>query len=320
MVLPRRGLRADGGCRVTGPGLRPRTRAFARSQVVGWVLANSLHLSGRDAGLAALARSPSWGSRWLIWPVAEPFAALAECGLFRAGFDRISRATLPPSCWPTWRRSRWVNSCVAWAGGESTCTWLDPSVAKLGSLGRATITSDAAADENGTHVQENILVCEELGDTRQKPSPTHDSRFQEVCEIDRRASRQWATALWLRPAPGRHLGDRDGDRGARPTRDRGPLRPNHPNPRAGSGLAAEAVAARDVRVSVVRLPQVHNTEKQGLVTSSLAVAREKGVSAYVGDGLNRWPAVHVLDAARVYRLALERVRTGRDITRSTRRA
>ena len=82
--------------------------------------------------------------------------------------------------------------------------------------------------------------------------------------------------------------------------------PNHPNPRAGSEIAAEAVAAQGVRVSVVRLPQVHNTEKQGLVTPTIALSREKGVSAYIGDGLNRWPAVHVLDAARVYRLALEK--------------
>ena len=82
--------------------------------------------------------------------------------------------------------------------------------------------------------------------------------------------------------------------------------PNHPNPRAASEFAAEAVAARGVSVSVVRLPQVHNTEKQGLVTPAIAVAREKGVAAYVGDGLNRWPAVHLLDAAPVYRLALEK--------------
>ena len=82
--------------------------------------------------------------------------------------------------------------------------------------------------------------------------------------------------------------------------------PNHPNPRAASEFAAEAVAARGVSVSVVRLPQVHNTEKQGLVTPAIAVAREKRVAAYVGDGQNRWPAVHLLDAAPVYRLALEK--------------
>jgi nucleoside-diphosphate-sugar epimerase len=59
-------------------------------------------------------------------------------------------------------------------------------------------------------------------------------------------------------------------------------------------------------VAIVRLPQVHDTVKQGLVTSAVRLAREKGVSAYVGDGLNRWPAAHRLDAAHLYRLALEK--------------
>jgi nucleoside-diphosphate-sugar epimerase len=59
-------------------------------------------------------------------------------------------------------------------------------------------------------------------------------------------------------------------------------------------------------VSVVRLPQVHNRVKQGLITYAINLAREKGFSAYVGDGLNRWPAVHIGDTARLYRLALER--------------
>jgi hypothetical protein len=56
----------------------------------------------------------------------------------------------------------------------------------------------------------------------------------------------------------------------------------------------------------MRLPQVHDTEKQGLVTPLIAVARARGVSVYVGDGHNPWPAVHVVDAARLYRLALEK--------------
>jgi nucleoside-diphosphate-sugar epimerase len=70
------------------------------------------------------------------------------------------------------------------------------------------------------------------------------------------------------------------------------------------------VAALGVNVSVVRLPQVHDQFKQGLITYSIALAREKGVSAYVGDGLNRWPAAHVLDTARLYRLALEKQDSG----------
>ena len=65
-----------------------------------------------------------------------------------------------------------------------------------------------------------------------------------------------------------------------------------------------------MRASVVRLPQVHDTVKQGLVTPVIAIAREKGVSAYVGDGLNRWPAAHVLDVAHLYRLALEKNEAG----------
>jgi len=67
-----------------------------------------------------------------------------------------------------------------------------------------------------------------------------------------------------------------------------------------------------VNVSVVRLPQVHNTVKQGLITYAVQMARQKEASAYIGDGLNRWPAAHVLDVAHLYRLALERHEAKRD--------
>lgn len=86
--------------------------------------------------------------------------------------------------------------------------------------------------------------------------------------------------------------------------------PNHPNPRKASELAGAALSAAGVNVVVMRLPQVHDPVKQGLITPAVAIARAKGVSAYVGDGLNRWPAAHVLDVARLYRLALEKREAG----------
>ena len=84
----------------------------------------------------------------------------------------------------------------------------------------------------------------------------------------------------------------------------------HPNPRSASEIAGEEMLAAGVAVSVMRLPQVHDTVKQGLVTPLIEVARAKGVSAYVGGGLSRFPAAHVLDVARLYRLAIEKCEPG----------
>lgn len=81
-------------------------------------------------------------------------------------------------------------------------------------------------------------------------------------------------------------------------------------PRAASEEAARALAAKGVNVSVMRLPQVHDTARQGLITFAIDMARQKGVSCYVGDGRNRWSAVHISDAARIYRLALEKAERG----------
>jgi len=137
----------------------------------------------------------------------------------------------------------------------------------------------------------------------------HDfSRFKAVSEIDRRVIAALADGLagTDRPliitsgtalvAPGRLASEDDA-----------PVSGSDVHPRIASEEAAEAAAARGVRVSAVRLsPSVHGAGDHGFVPILIGIAREKGVSAYVGDGLNRWPAVHRLDAARLYRLALEK--------------
>jgi nucleoside-diphosphate-sugar epimerase len=133
------------------------------------------------------------------------------------------------------------------------------------------------------------------------------SKFIEVCEKDRRAIEALGAALIGSDRPllitsGTGMGS---DVPGQPaTEDH--FDANHQNPRKASEVAGASVAARGVNVSVVRLPQVHDTVKQGLITYAVQVARQNAMSAYIADGFNRWPAAHVRDVARLYRLALEK--------------
>jgi len=138
----------------------------------------------------------------------------------------------------------------------------------------------------------------------------HDfSTFAENCEPDRRAievigdvlegsDRPLIVTSGLSPTPDRLT-----------TEDDVPPSGSSGTPRVSEQTAISMVA-RGVRASVVRIPQVHDRDKQGVATYMIALAREKGISAYVGAGLNRWPAVHRLDAAPIYRLALEKGSAG----------
>ncbi|HTC64677.1 MAG TPA: SDR family oxidoreductase [Candidatus Saccharimonadales bacterium] len=134
----------------------------------------------------------------------------------------------------------------------------------------------------------------------------HDfSKWAENCEADRRAIEALGSALAgsARPlvvtsgtaivaAPGRVV------------TEEGAVTSHHP--RVASENATTLLAARGIHVSVLRLPPtVHGEGDHGFVPAIIGIARQKGVSAYVGDGLNRWPAVHRFDAARLFRLVLE---------------
>ena len=139
----------------------------------------------------------------------------------------------------------------------------------------------------------------------------HDfANFQESCEIDKRAIEALGSVLAGSAKPLIVTGGTAGLSGpGQIATEDNVIPPNFPFPRV-SEQTALALIPKGVRASVMRLPQVHDTVKQGLISYAIAIAREKGVSAYIGAGQNSWAAAHVSDVARLYLLALEKNEIG----------
>ena len=131
------------------------------------------------------------------------------------------------------------------------------------------------------------------------------SKFKENYEVDQRAIEALGSVI---AGSGKPMVVPNGIAGLMPSghvaTEKDDLPKDYKFPRTSEQTALSLVS-QGVRASVIRLPQVHDTVKQGLVTRMIAVAREKGVSAYVGEGLNRWSAAHVSDVARLFRLVAE---------------
>jgi nucleoside-diphosphate-sugar epimerase len=140
----------------------------------------------------------------------------------------------------------------------------------------------------------------------------HDfSRFVENCQKDKRNIEAMGEALVGSRRPlivtsGTGMGSRGpGELASEDAYDT-----THANPRKISEETGMVLAQRGVNISFVRLPQVHDTKKQGLISPLIEISRAKGRVAYVGDGKSRWPAAHVSDVARLYKLAIERAEAG----------
>lgn len=140
----------------------------------------------------------------------------------------------------------------------------------------------------------------------------HDfSKFKENCDTDRRAIEAIGSVLAGSGRPFIVTSAMGMLPPGRVTEKTIPVFRPAGNPRADSEKAVDLLAAKGVLASIIRLaPSVHGEGDHGFVPTLINIAREKGVSAYIGQGLNRWPAVHRLDAARLYRLILEKGAAG----------
>jgi nucleoside-diphosphate-sugar epimerase len=177
----------------------------------------------------------------------------------------------------------------------------DVNAAKLEAAGVAVHRGDLSEPETlaaGAAACDGTIHCAFIHDF---------SKFMENIAIDRANVEAMLKALEGSGKPfiltsGTLMADPDREA----TEEDGPSTEGAGAGRGATELLVEHYAKRGVRAMIVRLPQVHDTEKAGLITYAIDVAKEKGVSAYVGDGSARWAAAHVDDVAKVYRLALEK--------------
>ncbi|HEX3366416.1 SDR family oxidoreductase [Phenylobacterium sp.] len=177
----------------------------------------------------------------------------------------------------------------------------DENAAKLQAAGVAVHRGDLSQPETlaaGAAACDGTIHCAFIHDF---------SKFMENIAIDRTNVEAMLKALEGSGKPfiltsGTLMADPDREA----TEEDGPSTEGAGAGRGATELLVEDYAKRGVRAMIVRLPQVHDTQKAGLVTYAIDVAKEKGVSAYIGDGSARWAAAHVDDVAKVYRLALEK--------------
>ena len=198
----------------------------------------------------------------------------------------------------------WVGSAIVkeLVGGGHQVTGLARSDEKAAAL----VASGAAVLRGTLDDLDTLHTAASAADAVIHTAFNHDfSKFAENCEQDRRAIQALGSALLGsdRPllvtggvamlAPGR----------VATAADIAPVAPSFPRK---SEAVARALCEQGVRATTLRLaPSVHGLGDRGFMAILIGLAREKGVSAYLGEGLNRWPGVHRLDAARLYRLVLE---------------
>jgi nucleoside-diphosphate-sugar epimerase len=175
---------------------------------------------------------------------------------------------------------------------------------------KALITAGAQVHRGDLEDLESLRAGAAMSDGVIHTAFVHDfSKFKENGQIDRRAIEAIGLVL---AGSGRPLVVTSGTLMVNPghmaTEDMR-VPDDSSSPRVSEQTALSLVP-KGVHASVVRLPQVHDHDKAGLVTYLIATAREKGLSAYIGEGRNRWAAVHRLDVPAVYRLALEKAPAG----------